>query len=52
MPLILNYRYYTVGCKKKTGTVRIKLTHFYNFFIVWNLLTRDAMIAMTFLKII
>jgi hypothetical protein len=24
----------TVGCKKKTGTVRIKLTHFYNPFIV------------------
>jgi hypothetical protein len=24
----------TVGCKKKTGTVRIKLTHFYNFSIV------------------
>jgi hypothetical protein len=26
---------------KKTGTVRIKLTHFYNFSIVLNLLTRD-----------
>jgi hypothetical protein len=33
----------TVGCKKKTETVRIKLTHFYNFFIVSNLLTRDRL---------
>jgi hypothetical protein len=24
----------TVRCKKKTGTVGIKLTHFYNFLIV------------------
>jgi hypothetical protein len=23
----------TVACKKKTGTVRMKLTHFYNLFI-------------------
>jgi hypothetical protein len=33
----------TVGCKKKTGTVRIKLTHFNNFFIVGNFLTRDGL---------
>jgi hypothetical protein len=29
--------------KKKTGTVRIKLTPFYNFLIVRNLLTRDRL---------
>jgi hypothetical protein len=28
---------------KKTATVRIKLTHFYNFSIAWNLLTRDRL---------
>jgi hypothetical protein len=32
----------TVGYKK-TGTVKIKLTRFYNFFIVENLLPRDRL---------
>jgi hypothetical protein len=26
--------WYTVGCKKQTATVTIKLAYFYNFFIV------------------
>jgi hypothetical protein len=32
-----------IWLQKKTETTRIKLTHFYNFCIVWDLLTRDML---------
>jgi hypothetical protein len=41
-PVFLQPTVGTVGSTKK-GTVRIKLTHFYNFSIVGNLLTRDGL---------
>jgi hypothetical protein len=44
----LNYTKFDVQLvAKKTGTVRIKLTHFYNFFLMWNLFTTDRLELMS-----